>query len=101
RRIVEIHGALDESQSEDAGVEIEIALWVAGDAGDVVNAGGSKTHRAGRAGLAPFLRLAPIGAGPRRGALASVSALVLSWVGRDIFGIRLSGTRAGIAIALS
>src|SRR6059058_6127052 len=26
RRIVEIHGALDQSQAEDAGVEIEIAL---------------------------------------------------------------------------
>src|SRR2546423_2839427 len=74
RRIVEIHGALDQSQAKDAGVEIEIALRVAGDAGYVMNAGGLETHRddfakswpsamsSGRRS-APFMRLALIGTG--------------------------------------
>src|SRR5450759_4922928 len=43
-RIVEVHGALDEPQPEDAGVEIEISLRIARDTGNVMNAGGPETH---------------------------------------------------------
>src|SRR5205085_11272260 len=72
RRVVEIHCALDQSQAEDAGVEIEVALRVAGDAGYMMNAGGLETHRddfakswpsatsSGR-GSASFMRLSLIG----------------------------------------
>jgi hypothetical protein len=44
-RIIEVYGALDEPQAEYAGVEIEISLRVAGDAGDVMNAVGPEGHR--------------------------------------------------------
>src|SRR6185295_1039918 len=46
RGIVEVDGALDQPQPEDPGVEIEISLGIAGDAGYVVDAGGSESHRA-------------------------------------------------------
>ncbi len=34
--VVEVYGALDEAQAEDLGVEVEVALGVGGDCGDVV-----------------------------------------------------------------
>ena len=37
RGIVEIHGSLDEPHAEDAGIEVEILLGVAGDRRDVMN----------------------------------------------------------------
>jgi hypothetical protein len=37
-RIVEVDGALDQPEAQDAGVEIEVALRIAGDRGDVVDA---------------------------------------------------------------
>jgi len=37
--IIEIHGAFDEAQSENAGIEIQIALWIAGNRGDVMKSG--------------------------------------------------------------
>src|SRR5437868_12315328 len=37
-RIVEVDGALDEPQSEQSGIEVDVPLRIAGDRGDVVNA---------------------------------------------------------------
>ena len=48
--VVEVYGALDEPQAENAGVEIEIPLGVARDTGNVMNAGGCKSHGKGRIG---------------------------------------------------
>jgi len=45
RRIVEIHRALDEPQTKNAGVEVEIPLRVTGDTGDVMNTGSAEAHR--------------------------------------------------------
>lgn len=42
--IIEIHGALDEAQSEHASVKIQIALWIAGDRGDVMKSGDFDFH---------------------------------------------------------
>ena len=45
RGIVEVYGALDEPEAEDAGVEIEIPLGIARDTGDVMNTGSAEAHR--------------------------------------------------------
>lgn len=42
--IVEVDGTLDEPKAKYAGVEVEIALWVARYRRDVMNAGGCKSH---------------------------------------------------------
>jgi len=44
-RIVEVYRALDQPEAEGAGVEIQISLGVARNAGDVMNTGGPETHR--------------------------------------------------------
>jgi hypothetical protein len=36
--VVEVDRSLDETQSEEAGEEVEIALWIARDGADVVDA---------------------------------------------------------------
>src|SRR5262249_37494068 len=36
--VVEVDGAFDQAETEDAGVEVQVVLRVAGDGGDVVNA---------------------------------------------------------------
>jgi len=36
--VVEVDGALDQAETEDLGVEVQVALWVGGDGGDVVEA---------------------------------------------------------------
>ncbi len=41
-RIVEVYGALDEPEAKNAGVEVEIPLWITGYAGDVMNTGRAK-----------------------------------------------------------
>jgi hypothetical protein len=43
-RVVEVDGSLDEPQSEDASVEVEITLWVACYPCDVMDAGSCKSH---------------------------------------------------------
>jgi len=51
RRVVEVDGSFDEPKAEDAGVEIEISLRVAGDAGYVLDPRSPKSQRVGvRAG---------------------------------------------------
>ena len=42
--VVEVDGSLDEPEPEDASVEVEITLGVAGNARDVMNPGGCKSH---------------------------------------------------------
>ena len=37
-RVVEVHGALDQAQAEDAGVEIDVTARIAGDRGNVMQA---------------------------------------------------------------
>ena len=37
RWIVEVHRQLDKAQPEDAGVEIDVGLWIARDCGHVMN----------------------------------------------------------------
>jgi hypothetical protein len=44
RGIVEIDRSLDEPQAEDAGIEVEIALGVARDSRDMMDAGSCKSH---------------------------------------------------------
>jgi hypothetical protein len=44
-RVVEVYRTLDEAETEDAGVEIEIPLGIARDTGDVVNTGSAEAHR--------------------------------------------------------
>lgn len=44
--IIEIHGALDESQPNHASVKIQIALWIAGNRGDVMKSGNFDLHKA-------------------------------------------------------
>ena len=65
RGIVEVHRALDEPESQDSGVEVEIPLRVAGYSGDVMNTGSAETHRPDSCLV--FLRdLALVGARPWR-----------------------------------
>src|SRR6266516_6190149 len=45
RRIIEIHCALDETQSEHASVKIQIALWITGNRGDVMKSGNFDLHK--------------------------------------------------------
>src|SRR3954465_15838278 len=45
RRIVEVYSSLDEPKTESSRIEVKIALGVAGDAGDVMDAGSAETHR--------------------------------------------------------
>jgi len=75
-RVIEVDGALDEPESEDAGVKVEVALRAAGDAGDVMNTGGPETHRPDSC-LATLWRLALVRAGTGRASLAAISAFVL------------------------
>ena len=97
--IVEVYRALDKPEAENAGVEIEIALRVTGYAGDMMDTGSAEAHRTDS--CLAFLRdLSLVGAGAGRGALTAIAALVLIWVGRNVFGIGPSGTCAGIAVAL-
>ena len=108
--VVEIDRALDETKAEDASVEIQIPLGIAGDSGDVMNAGGLETHRAAiperssrvrtRICLASFLRLALIRAGTRLAVLATVAALMLIRMRRDIFGIGATGSGPGADLAV-
>ena len=44
-RIVEVDGELDEPESDEAGIEIDIGLRLAGDGGDVMDAKNFFTHR--------------------------------------------------------
>ena len=76
RRVVEVYRSLDEPEAENASVEVEIPLRIAGDAGDVMNAGGPETHRPDSC-LTSFRRLALIRAGAGRATFATVTALVL------------------------
>ena len=48
--VVEVDGALDEAEAENLGVEIEVALGVGGDGGDVVKTDDGFEHD----GVAPF-----------------------------------------------
>src|SRR5207244_5071176 len=48
--VVEVHGALDEEESEDAGGKIEGSMWVVGDTGDVMHSGSPEGDRADYAG---------------------------------------------------
>jgi hypothetical protein len=79
RGVVEVDRSLDEPQAKDSGVEVEIALRVAGDTGDMMNTGGPETHRPDSC-LASFRRLALIRAGAGRAALTAVATLVLMMV---------------------
>ena len=45
-RIVEIDCALDETQPEKADIEIKIALWIAGDRSNVMEAANFVFHQA-------------------------------------------------------
>ncbi len=81
-RIVEVYGALDESETQNAGVEIEVFLWVACYTSDVVNTGGPETHRTDSC-LTSCRRLAMIRAGAGRAPLArrapALSLLLSRW----------------------
>jgi hypothetical protein len=48
-RIIEVDGALDETQTQDTGVKVDIALRVAANCRDVVDAGGRRGRRDHRA----------------------------------------------------
>ena len=48
--IIEIHGTLDEAQSEHASVKIQIALWITRNRSDVMKSGNFDFHKA-RVGL--------------------------------------------------
>src|SRR5690606_18589155 len=43
-RIVEVHGGLHQPQPESAQIEVDVALWITTDRGDVVQATGLKRH---------------------------------------------------------
>src|SRR5438552_6582028 len=81
-RIVEVYGALDESETQNAGVEIEVFLWVACYTSDVVDTGGPETHRTDSC-LTSCRRLAMIRAGAGRAPLArrapALSLLLSRW----------------------
>ena len=47
-RIVEVHGAFDQAQAEDARVEIDVATGITGDGGDMVEAGEMEVGGGGR-----------------------------------------------------
>src|SRR5262249_5209916 len=55
--IIEIHRALDETQSEHASVKIQIALWITGNCGDVMKSGNFDLHKA-KIGLRPYFLFA-------------------------------------------
>jgi hypothetical protein len=74
-RVVEVYGTLDEPETEDAGVEVEIPLGIARDTGDVVNTGSAEAHRIDSC-LAILRDLALIGARTRRSLLTPVTALL-------------------------
>src|SRR4051812_34548666 len=55
--IVEVHGELDESQAEDRRVELQVALRITGDGGDVMNPGNGRCrHGALSDTVAPLSR---------------------------------------------
>ena len=43
--VIEIDGALDETQTKQSDIEIKIALWIAGDRGDVMQAANFVFHQ--------------------------------------------------------
>ncbi len=94
--IVEVYGALDESETKNAGVEVEIPLRVTGYTGDMMNTGSAEAHRPDS--CLAFLRilwsLALVGARTGSAELSAVTALVLIGVGRNVFRVRPSGASA-------
>src|SRR5687767_10123789 len=96
--VVEVDRALDQTQAEHAGIEIEITLRVAGDPGDVMNAGRAEAHLA-PGGLSPW-RLALVGARSRTSAFAAVAALMLIGMRRNVFRVWLARARTRVSIAL-
>jgi hypothetical protein len=97
--IVEIDCTLDESQSKRTGVEIEVPLRIAGDAGYVVDAGGAEAHGGGSCLFVAWL-VSLVGARARRPALAAITAFVFGWVRWNVFGIWLPGTATVIRVLL-
>ena len=43
-RVIKVYRTLDESETEDTGVEIEIPLGVTRNSGDVMDASGAEAH---------------------------------------------------------
>src|SRR6202171_5959913 len=98
-RVVEVYRTLDEAETEDTGVEIEIPLGIARDTGDVMNTGSAEAHRIDSC-LASLRDLALIGARARGSPLTPIAALVLTWVGWNVFEVGLAGSCSRVAIAL-
>ena len=60
---IKIHGLLNQPQPQNLGVEIYVALWIARDGSDMVNAVGLDCHiqsnRAGRRFISNGIQLSP------------------------------------------